>query len=154
MGKTDGSLYIHQKAYSYQLLCGISCYIKQDICPEFSQAQEYHFHKLHGTGESVFRQLWEKGVGATGNPKVLNLSKQYGPWTSVSSGWGTNYFYNRQQRVVVNGEASSSLPVLSGVPQGSILGPLLFIIYVDSVFLADLSPRYSISTLRRWHASL
>jgi len=31
MGKTDGSLYIHQKAYSYQLLCGISCYIKQDI---------------------------------------------------------------------------------------------------------------------------
>ena len=51
-----------------------------------------------------------------------------------------NYLYNRQQRVIVNGEASGSLPVLSGVPQGSILGPLLFIIYVDSVFLADLSP--------------
>ena len=33
-----------------------------------------------------------------------------------------------------------SLQVLSGVPQGLILGPLLFITYVDSVFLTDLSP--------------
>ena len=54
--------------------------------------------------------------------------------------WLGNYLYNRQQRVIINGEASDSLPVLSGVPQGSILGPLLFIICVDSVFLADLSP--------------
>ena len=51
--------------------------------------------------------------------------------------WLGNYLYNRQQRVVVSGKASSSLSVLSGIPQGSILGPLLFIIYVDSVFLAD-----------------
>ena len=34
-----------------------------------------------------------------------------------------NYLYNRQQRVIVSGEASGSLPVLSGVPQGLILGP-------------------------------
>ena len=51
-----------------------------------------------------------------------------------------NYLYNRQQKVVVNGEASSSLPVLSSIPQGLILGPLLLIIYFESVFLADLSP--------------
>ena len=61
---------------------------------------------------------------------LLFKLKQAGINASILQ-WLSTYLFDRQQRVLIPGGNSSWLPVETNVPQGSILGPLVFLIYIN-----------------------
>ena len=53
--------------------------------------------------------------------------------------WIFSWLTGRRQRVVINGESSSWGNIISGIPKGFVLGPLLFLIYINDIDIDLLS---------------
>ena len=62
--------------------------------------------------------------------------------------WIEDFLSNRCQRVIVKGRSSKTYPVISGIPQGSVLGPTLFVIYINDLpeITASQSPLFADDT--------
>ena len=90
-----------------------------------------HSYISNKTTNIVYTDL-SKAFDKVCHTKLLQVITSYGISGKLHN-WIANFLKGRTQKVNVKGTLSYSLEMLCGVPQGSVLGPILFLIYIDDV---------------------
>lgn len=111
-------------------------FLKRHSCETqlINTMEEIHRHLDQNRKAQIDVQVldFSKAFDTVAHERLLHKVEHYGIRDSTLA-WIRTWLTNRTQQVVVDGEISDSTLVTSGVPQGTVLGPLMFLLYINDI---------------------